>query len=129
MKKIKITIIKETKPRFDDLNNEIQWFSKSLGLFDSKRDKERSCFRIFIQLLKTEKPLSSDELAEKSNLSRGTVIYHIHNLVEKGIVKEERKRYALMFKNLHAIVEDMHKNIEETMDDLKDMAKKIDKSI
>lgn len=116
-------------PRNNNLNDELLFFSKSLGLFDSKRDKEKSCFRIFIQLLKTKSPLSSDEIAEKSNLSRGTVIYHIHNLVERGIVKEEKNRYLLIDINLQNVISRMETDIARALDDLKEIAKKIDKEI
>jgi predicted transcriptional regulator len=128
-RRIKITIVKSSSPSSSNLNEELQWFSRSLGLFDSKRDKEKSCFRIFVQLLKSKKPLSSDEIALSSNLSRGTVIHHIHNLTERGIVKEERKRYELMDRNLQSIVKRMEEQIDSTLSDLKKIAKKIDEEI
>jgi len=125
----KITIVRTNLPRSNNLNDELQFFSKSLGLFDSKRDKEKSCFRIFIQLLKTKSPLSSDEIAEKSHLSRGTVIYHIHNLVERGIVKEEKNRYLLIDTNLQNVIARMETEIARALDDLKEIARKIDMEI
>ena len=68
----KITIVKINRPAEKDINKELQWLGYSLGLF-SIRDKDRSCYRIFLELLKAAKkgvPLSSDELAEKLNLQR-----------------------------------------------------------
>ena len=47
----RVTLIKTRKPQKKDLNTDLQWFSESLGLF-SQRDKERSCFRIFVELVK-----------------------------------------------------------------------------
>ena len=125
----RITIVRTNLPKSSNLNDELQFFSKSLGLFDSKRDKEKSCFRIFIQLLKTKAPLSSDEIAEKSHLSRGTVIYHIHNLVERGIVKEEKNRYLLIDTNLQNVIARMETEIARALDDLKEIARKIDREI
>ena len=43
----------------------IQWFSNCIGMFN-ERDKEKSCFRIFVNLLKEEEPVSSDEIAQMS---------------------------------------------------------------
>ena len=47
----RITIIKSDKPKSHGLNQELQWFGASLGLF-GLRDKDKSCFRIFIALIK-----------------------------------------------------------------------------
>ena len=129
MTNLKITVVRYSKPHTNDLNEELQWFSRSLGLFDSKRDKEKSCFRIFIQLLKSQKPLSSDEIAVLSHLTRGTVIHHIHNLKERGIVKEREKRYSLMESNLQAIIKKMETDTEKMFSDLKKIARNIDKNL
>src|SRR3990167_11073730 len=80
----KITIISLRRPLEKTINQELQWFGNSLGLFNL-RDKDKSCFRVFIELLKAAKanmPLTSDELAYRLNLSRGTVIHHINKLME-----------------------------------------------
>ena len=47
----KITIVRINKPREHTLNEELQFLGSSLGLF-GLRDKNNSCFRIFIELLK-----------------------------------------------------------------------------
>ena len=52
----KITITKESVKPSNDLNEELQWLSKSLGMFN-ERDKESSQFRIFIELIKAKKEL------------------------------------------------------------------------
>ena len=62
----KITIVSIKKPSQRNINQELQWLGSSLGLFNM-RDKDKSCFRVFIELLKSAKsghPLSSDEIAE-----------------------------------------------------------------
>ena len=66
MRDEKIVIIRLRKPLRTTLNEELQWFGSSLGLFNL-RDRDKSCFRVFIELLKAAKlrtPLSSDELAQ-----------------------------------------------------------------
>jgi len=58
-------VIQRVKVPKEDLNAELMWLSKSLGLM-SERDKEYSCFRMFIEIIKASKRgegLSSDELA------------------------------------------------------------------
>ena len=103
----RITIISSERPKQKNLNQEIQWFSNCLGMFN-KRDKEKSCFRIFIQLLKEKKSLSSEQISQQSNLSRATVIHHISKLVGAGLVIKKDRKYILRVSNL----EDLAKKIE-----------------
>lgn len=128
MNNFKITIVNIKKPKQKDINQDLQWFSKSIGLI-SKRDKERSCFRIFIELLKSEKGLTSDEIADFSNLTRATTIHHLKNLIETGIVKKEKNRYYLIERDLEGLIKKIENNIEITLRELKEIAKYLDKEI
>ncbi len=126
----RVTIVKISKPE-RNLNQELQWFGDSLGLFNL-RDKDKSCFRIFIELLKAAKlkhPLNSDEIAERLNLSRGTVIHHINKLMEAGIVIHHKNKYMLRVENLSSLIDELHRDIRRTCIALKEVAKDIDKSM
>jgi predicted transcriptional regulator len=127
----RITIIQIRKPAEYDINEELQWVGTSLGLFNL-RDKDKSCFRIFIELLKTtkqKKSLSSDEIAYRLNLSRGTVVHHIKKLEDAGIVTIEKNRYILRADNLRSLINEIEKDMKRTCDDLKEIADKIDKRL
>ena len=76
----RITIMRVRRPSNQDINDEIQWLSRSLGLF-SDRDKEKSCYRVFLVLLKEKRPMSSDEIADNTNLTRATVKNHINKTI------------------------------------------------
>lgn len=124
----KITIVKIRRPPRATLNEELQWFGNSIGLFQL-RDTNKSVFRLFIELLKaakTEKPLSSDELAERLNLTRGTVVHHLHRMIEAGIVQHKGRRYFLAEKNLEVLLDDLKNEFEKAYEELKESAKKID---
>ena len=127
----KITIIKFRKPLKIDINEELQWLGSSLGLFNL-RDRDSSCFRIFIELVKSsrkKKPLSSDELAYKTELSRGTIIHHLNRLMGSGIVVNEKNKYILRVENLKVLVDEIEKDIKRTCSDLKEIAKNIDEEL
>ncbi len=127
----RITIINVRKPSYRNINDELQWFGTSLGLFNL-RDKDKSCFRIFIELLKaarTKQGLTSDELASKLHLTRGTVIHHVNKLMESGLVIHSKSHYLLRVDNLKALVEEVEKDIQRTTADLKKIAEDIDKWI
>ena len=127
----KITIIRHRKPSSKDINTKLQWFGSSLGLFNL-RDKDKSCFRIFIELLKSSKHnqgLTSDEIAEKSNLTRGTVVHHLDKLIKAGLVVHDHNKYILRVDNLSMLVEEIKKDVQRTMNDLKEIAEIIDKEL
>ncbi len=125
----RITIVSVSKPVRQNINDELQWFGSSLGLF-GLRDKDKSCFRIFIELLKStkaKKPMTSDEIAHNLHLSRGTVVHHLNKLMEAGIVVNYHNKYLLRVENLGALIEELRKDIKRTIDDLGEIAEDIDK--
>ena len=127
----KITIIKIRRPARSEINEELQWVGASLGLFNL-RDKDRSCFRIFVELLKSSKigkGLSSDEIASKSGLSRGTVIHHINKLIESGLVIVEERKYILREARLEPLIDEVEKDVIRSLDGLRAIAKDIDKKL
>ena len=124
----RITIVQIRKPAEHNVNQELQWFGTSLGLFNL-RDKDKSTFRLFIELLKSAKAnhmLTSDELAARLDLSRGTIIHHINKLMESGLVVHEGNTYTLRVENLRTLIEEIEKDIKRACDDLKEVAKEID---
>lgn len=127
----RITIMNIRKPVQKNVNQDLQWLGSSLGLFNL-RDKDKSCFRLFIELIKNAKrgiPLSSDELADRLGLSRGTVVHHIHKLLDSGIVVEAPRGYILRVDSLRALIDEVEKDLRRTCEDLRSMAKEIDESL
>jgi len=114
----------------NNVNEELRWLGNSLGLF-GLRDKDSSCFRVFITLLKgaRSEPLSSDEIAERLALTRGTVIHHLTKLMNSGIVIRERRGYLLKENNLEGVIKDMKKDVESMFEKLNEVAKEIDEGL
>jgi predicted transcriptional regulator len=123
----KVTIVKIRTPT-ETINQEIQWFSESLGLF-GQRDKDRSCFRVFLEILKTKRPLSSDELAYRLDLSRGTVVHHLTKLISSGLVVVHDNKYSLRAKNLETSLKRMKEDFLATFEEIEEKAKDIDKKL
>jgi len=128
----KITIIKLRKSSEKNLNSDLQWFSNSLGLFN-ERDKEKSCFRVFIALIKASRArregLTSDEIALRSNISRATVIHHLNRLIESGLVIPHNTKYLLRSDNLEDLVDEIKKDMLRALEDIKSMAEDIDEEL
>ena len=124
----KVTIVRIRKPQAKVLNDDLQWFCQTLGLF-GLRDKNSSCFRVFIELLKAAKgdyPLTSDEIAHRCGLSRGTVIHHLTKLISSGLVTIEDNKYILRVSNLEELVREIKADTERVFEGLYDIAKDID---
>ncbi len=124
----KITLVNAKKPSRFDINEELRWIGASLGLFNM-RDKDQSCFRVFIEMIKnarSESGISSDELAYHLSLSRGTVVHHLNKLMQSGIVVSEKNRYYLRVDSLDALISEIEKDLERTMQDMKEIAGRVD---
>lgn len=124
----RITIVYEHAPPMETINEELQFFGSSLGLFNL-RDKDRSAFRIFIELLKaakTRRPLSSDELAYLLHLTRATVVHHLHHMMESGLVVSIENRYILRAPTLIGLIDELQKDFKKASDELRKVAQVID---
>lgn len=127
----RITIIKASRPSSDNINDQLQWLGGSLGLFNL-RDRDKSCFRIFIELLKMAKAdqaVTSDELALHLQLSRGTVVHHLNKLMESGIVVHKTNHYTLRTSNLHELVDETSRDLQRMCQELKAIADEIDSKL
>ncbi len=127
----KITVIKVRRTHSGNINKELQWLGNSLGLF-GLRDKDSSCFRMFIILVKrarVNEPMSSDELAEKLNLSRATVVHHLKKLLDSGIVVRQNRGYLLREARLSSLIKDIQRDTESMLSEIKEVAKEIDEKL
>lgn len=127
----RITIIRISRPNRQNVNDELKWLGHSLGLF-SERDKDSSLYRLFVELIKScksSRQMTSDELARRLDLTRGTVVHHLNKLLESGIVVEEKNRYALRVANLEVLIDELRKDVRRAMDDLKEIARQIDEEL
>ncbi|MDP3733929.1 MAG: ArsR family transcriptional regulator [Nanoarchaeota archaeon] len=127
----KVTIVRVRKNSIDNINQELQWLGNSLGLFNL-RDRDSSCFRVFITLVKMGKNqdlLSSDEIATKLNLSRSTVVHHLTKLIDSGIVVREKNGYLLRESHLQDLIKDIHRDINAVFVDLQQIAQDIDEKL
>lgn len=124
----KITILKLRRKEDGNINQELQWLGNSLGLFNL-RDKDSSCFRVFITLVKNarrDKTETSDDIAEQLHLSRGTVVHHLTKLMDTGIVIRIKGGYILREPNLQNIVRDIKTDMESIFRELQEVAEEID---
>ncbi len=126
-------IVLNNIPYRDDynVNERIQWFACSLGLFGI-RDRDKSCFRVFVELIKAanqDEMRTSDQLSEELVLSRSTVIHHLNKLMDLGLVKNRRSKYGINANSLQGLVERIRGDSKAILDKLEKVAKKLDEEI
>ena len=132
MSRTKITVVRRDPPNKATINSLLQWYGASLGLF-SLRDKNSSCFRVFITLLRNvrsgEAGMRSDDIADRTDLSRGTVVHHLNNLREKNIIVREESRYFLKMDNLQQLTNDIRRDLNEVLDDVENVGTQLDSKL
>jgi len=127
----RVTIVRVRRTNPDNINQELQWLGNSLGLFNV-RDKDSSCFRVFITLVKRARlndSLSSDDIAHKLKLARTTVIHHLTKLIDAGIVVREDGGYLLRENKMQDLVRDIHRDIDAIFANLEQVANEIDQKL
>lgn len=115
-------------PHTTDVNVELQWLGAVLGLFN-ERDKDSSCFRIFISLVRAahmQQVLSSDTIAFHCGLSRGTVVHHLRKLQDAGLVMGDKAGYRLVKKSMHDSIDQLEQNLHAMIKLMRAVAKNID---
>jgi|SRR3989344_2951269 len=123
-----ITIKKLKKPKSSDLNQDIQIISQSFGLF-SKRDKEKSCFRVFVEILKNKQGLSAEDITLNTHLTRATVIHHLNFLVKAGLIIKKGHKYYLRGDSLEGLIVEINKDMNKNFEELNQIAKRIDNEL
>ena len=128
----KIIIRKIRSPPPGNVNNDIDYICKSFGYF-APRDKQDTAGKIFRLLVRDacgpETCLSSDDIAEKLNLTRGAIIHHLNNFIEAGIVIKEHNRYRLRSASLQKCLEEIRTDMERIMQQMMKIAIEIDEKL
>lgn len=124
-----ITINKYDAPNEATVNDLLQWYGASIGLF-SPRDKNSSCFRVFITLFHDlkdgSKGLRSEEIADATDLSRGTVVHHLNKLEGKGLVAVADNEYFLKVDSLTTMTRLIRDEVNDALDDIESVADRVD---
>lgn len=125
---LEIHLIKIRSTPQQNIHDQLIWLAESFGLL-SLRDKDKSCYRLFIELVKctkTKQALTSDELANRLSLSRATTIHHLKNLIKHGLVKHIDNRYVMTTDSLIELMQEIDNNYKRTMKQIAVIAKKLD---
>jgi len=114
-----------------ELDKDLEWICRSLGFMES-RDKQKTAYRIFRTLVHAANDndgLSSDELASKLRLTRGTMVYHLNRMIKSGIAIYRGGRYKLRGRSLKSTLQEIQRDMERIFEDLYRVAETIDTTL
>lgn len=126
---IKIKTVR--KPRKPDIEEDIDWICRSLGIFEP-RDKKKTAskvFRIIIKATKKDEPVSSTEIADRVGVTRGAVINHLHKMMNSGLVVKRDRGYVLRAHNMFDTIGEIEEDIERMIRRMKRICDDIDKKV
>ena len=127
-----IVIRKISSPPPGNINDDIDYLCKSLGYF-TQRDKQDTAGKIFRLLVRDacepKKCLTSEEIAEKLNLTRGAIVHHLNSFIKVGIVVKEHNRYRLRSASLQKSIEEIRKDIDRIIEQMIKISIEIDEKL
>jgi predicted transcriptional regulator len=127
----KIRLKKIRTPAPGSLIGDIDFICQSFGYF-SQRDKNNTAGKIFRLLVKDTaegEGLTSDEIAEQLNLSRGAIVYHLNNFISAGLVIKEKNRYRLRSQSLQKSIEEIKQDTQRVFNEMLKIAEAIDEEL
>ena len=129
LKQFEVRQLKE--PTEKQLDSDIEWVCNSLG-FITKRDQDKTAYEILKALTKSAKQsrgLTSEELSKLVEPTIGSVIYHLKKLMKAGLVVKIDSAYELRMNSLLTTIEEIEKEINTALINIKNIAKDIDDKI
>jgi len=125
------TVKKLREPGEKKLDEDIAWVCNSLG-FLSSRDQDQTAFRILKALIESAregKGLTSEELTKYVEPTIGSVLYHLKKLIKAGLVVKLNSTYELRMNSFLRTIDEIEKEIVDTLGDIKKIAKDIDNTV
>jgi len=123
-----ITIRDIEKPLKPDMVQDILWVCKSFG-FVSSRDIEETAGKIFHSIILAThegKELTSEAIAEKSDVTRGTALFHLKDYIDSGLVIQKKTKYTLRRRSISGTIEEIEVDAQKMLNNIKIIARELD---
>jgi len=114
-----------------EYEKDLQWICRSLGFLEP-RDKKRTAYKIFKALVESaryNKGLSSDNLAERLHLTRGTMVHHLNKMIKSGLVIYHEGQYKLRGRSLESTLREVQRDVNRIFEDIYKVAETIDQTL
>jgi predicted transcriptional regulator len=119
------------KPTTAEYETDLEWLCRTFGFLES-RDKQKTAYLIFKALVEAtahNNGLTSDELAEKLSLTRGTMIHHLNKMMKSGLVIFHESKFKLRERSLKNTMEEIRRDINRLFENIFEISESIDRSL
>jgi len=130
-----VVIRRVEQPFSPHADEEFNWLLQCLGFFEPI-DKGKTAASVFKELVKAteqqhggKNALSSSEIAERVNMSRGAVTNHLNNLFRSGLILKEGSKYRARSKSIFRTVKELQDEIDLVFKKMEETAKELDKEM
>jgi len=129
VKSFRITIRRVEPPFGSSAEEEFNFICRSLGFFEEiDKDKTASAiFKLIVKNYENGKMLSSTEISQAIDMSRGAVINHLNNLITAGLIVKEGRFYIPRSRSVFRTIQEIEDDIERVFRRMEERAKKIDR--
>lgn len=110
-----------------DPDSELDYIYQCLGLGDERDEVGRAVFRALVKANMRGEGISSRDIMELSAVSQAAVIYHLNIFKRSGLVVKDGRNYYLRGRTLVDTLEDMENDMHRRFQNLKEIAKKVEK--
>ena len=127
----KIVIRKVEQPFSGKSVDELDWICQTLGFFEPI-DREKIASQIFKEIVSATdrgEALTSTAIAERVNMSRGSVINHLNNLMRSGLIVRSGRYYSARSRSMYRTIEEIEEDIERIFSKMKKTAMEIDREL
>ncbi|MEM1988573.1 MAG: hypothetical protein QXS41_01890 [Candidatus Woesearchaeota archaeon] len=126
--KQEISIIKLDLPIAHSKESLLYWILYSLGIVN-KRDKKGIKAKILVTLMTHKKEMSADDLKYLCKESRTTILFHLKDLIKKGLVIKENGKYRISENNYKQLILRIRNELNEILANMETIAKELDSLI
>lgn len=112
-------------------DQDFEWLCRSLGLI-GPRDAEMTTAKVFKAIVMATKRyggISIPELVEVLGLSRTTIVHHMSEIWDAGLLSKDGMRFRLRRLNMQETIEEIEKDLVRIFEQIHQIAKDVDEEI
>lgn len=113
----------------ENIPEDIRWVCYALDIVHP-RDKDETVIQIFIELLEAvqkERGVTTQEIATKMGITRGTVLHHMKRLAHRGLVVRKGSIYELREHSLSYSIDRIVEDVNRYVNDILHVSEAIDR--
>ncbi len=119
------------RPRTGEYETNLEWICRTFGYLES-RDRHQTAYSILKALVEAavqDRGFSSEELAERLSVTRGTIIHHLNRMMKNGLVIFHESKYKLRERSLRNTFEEVRRDLNRVFMNLSEVAAIVDNTL